>query len=229
MNIERYLTEHHQGTPGQIFRLLRQGRVKVNDRLIDSPRETVDTSDQVTVDGLAVTGRRPQYLVFNKPVGVQTDLTPVVPYSLGSMLNALDQQQSLQILADLPRTIAGLTLVTDDNAFLTEVQGQTWPSTLRVQLTGTTPLTLPQNIAAEVVEQRPDQVHQWTMLTLQTTALDSVTAWLESLSRVSGAINRIGWGPIKLSPDLAVGTYRGLFPQEIDALLTPATTSSLEK
>ncbi|KIO96071.1 Pseudouridylate synthase [Levilactobacillus brevis] len=67
------------------------------------------------------------------------------------------------------------------------------------------------------------------MLTLQTTALDSVTAWLESLSRVSGAINRIGWGPIKLSPDLAVGTYRGLFPQEIDALLTPATTSSLEK
>ncbi|ERK40595.1 S4 domain protein, partial [Levilactobacillus brevis ATCC 14869 = DSM 20054] len=50
MNIERYLTEHHQGTPGQIFRLLRQGRVKVNDRLIDSPRETVDASDQVTVD-----------------------------------------------------------------------------------------------------------------------------------------------------------------------------------
>mgnify|MGYP006962713698 FL=1 len=132
-------------------------------------------------------------------------------------------------MADLPRTIAGLTLVTDDNTFLTEVQGQTWPSTLRVQLTGTTPLTLPQNIAAEVVEQRPDQVHQWTMLTLQTTALDSVTAWLESLSRVSGAINRIGWGPIKLSPDLAVGTYRGLFPQEIDALLTPAITSSLEK
>ncbi|MFD1455629.1 16S rRNA pseudouridylate synthase [Levilactobacillus lanxiensis] len=223
MNIERYLTEHRQGTPGQIFRLLRQGRVTVNDLVVDSPRENVTATDQVRVDGLAVTGRQPQYLVFNKPVGFVLNLEPTSQRSLGSLLNALDQQRPLKALADLPKEAVGVVVASDDEHFLADVTAQNWDSTLQVSLSGTTVPTLTTNTAFKQVTSSVDQVHQSVTLTLVTSDVPAGIAALSALPAVNGPVNRTALGPLTLPVDLPVGTYRGLFATEIDAV------SSLEK
>ncbi|WP_395390448.1 MULTISPECIES: 16S rRNA pseudouridylate synthase [Levilactobacillus] len=223
MNIERYLTEHRQGTPRQIFRLLRQGRVTVNDLVVDSPRENVVATDQVRVDGLAVTGRQPQYLVFNKPVGFVLNLEPTSQRSLGSLLNALDQQRTLKALADLPKEAVGLVVASDDEHFLADVTAQNWDSTLQVSLSGTTVPTLTTNAAFKQVTSSVDQVHQSVTLTLVTSDVPAGIAALSALPGVNGPVSRTAVGPLALPVDLPVGTYRGLFATEIDAV------SSLEK
>lgn len=223
MNIERYLTEHRQGTPGQIFRLLRQGRVTVNDLVVDSPRENVAVTDQVRVDGLTVTGRQPQYLVFNKPVGFVLNLESTSQRSLGSLLNALDQQRSLKALADLPKEAVGVVVASDDEHFLADVTAQNWDSTLQVSLSGTTVPKLTTNAAFKQVTTNVDQVHQSVTLTLVTSDVPAGIAALSALPGVNGPVNRTALGPLALPVDLPVGTYRGLFATEIDAV------SSLEK
>jgi len=229
MNIERYLTEHRQGTPGQIFRLLRQGRVTVNDLVVDTPRENVSETDQVRVDGMAVTGRQPQYLIFNKPVGFTLELEPTSQRSLGSLLNALDQQRTLMTSADLPKEAAGMVVVSDDDHFLTEVAQADWPNTLQVSLNGTTVPDLPVNAAFNRVTTRVDTVHQSVTVTLVTRDIAAGIAVLTALPNVNGPVNRIALGALALPVDLPVGTYRGLFDDEIDALSSLTTQKTTEK
>lgn len=225
MNIERYLTAHRQGTPGQIFRLLRQGRVTVDDLVVDSPRTDVTSGQQVRVDGVTVTGRQPQYLVFNKPVGFVLNLDPTGQRSLGSLLNPLDQQRSLKALADLPKETVGLVLASDDEHFLTDVAQQNWRSTLQIVLAQTTVPTLPANGAFEDVTSHVDKVRQTTTLSLTTTDVPAGVSALSALANANEPVVRTQLGPLALPVDLAVGTYRGLFAQEIDALNGPLDAS----
>ena len=229
MNIERYLNDHRQGTPRQILRLLRQGRVTVNDALIDSPLTTVTKTDAVRVDGMAVTGRRPQYLVFNKPVGFQLSLDPTSVHSLGSLLNALDQVQPLKALADLPKEAIGLVLASDDDHFLTDVAAQEWVSTLQVSLAGvvTTLPLLDNDLTFTALRLVPDEVHQATTVTVKTRDLTAAVSTLMQIKSLNAPVNRVAFGPLTLPVDLSVATYRGLFPTEIDALNGPLDDPAL--
>jgi len=230
MNIERYLTDHRQGTPRQILRLLRQGRVTVNDDPIDSPLATVAKADQVRVDGMAVTGRQPQYLVFNKPIGFQLSMDPTSAHSLGSLLNTLDQVRPLKALADLPKEATGLVLASDDDHFLADVEAQEWVSTLQVSLAGavTALPSLADDLSFSAVQVVPDTVRQTTLVTVKTRDLTAAVPTLLALTAVNGPVSRVAFGPLTLPVDLSVGSYRGLFPVEIDDLNGPlaATTSA---
>ncbi|TGD18869.1 pseudouridine synthase domain-containing protein [Levilactobacillus suantsaiihabitans] len=221
MNIERYLTAHRQGTPGQIFRLLRQGRVTVDDQVVDSPRTDVTSDQQVRVDGLTVTGRQPQYLLFNKPVGFVLNLEPTSQRSLGSLLNSLDQQRSLKALANLPKEAVGLVLASDDERFLADVARQNWRSTLQIVLAGTTVPDLSANVAFQDVTSQVDTVHQTVTVALTTTDVAAGVSALSNLAHANEPVVRTQFGPVALPVDLAVGTYRGLFANEIDALNGP--------
>ncbi|WP_407889978.1 16S rRNA pseudouridylate synthase [Levilactobacillus sp. N40-8-2] len=226
MNIERYLTEHRQGTPRQILRLLRQQRVTVNDDVVDLPLLTVTKSDQVRVDGMAVTGRQPQYMVFNKPIGFQLSMDPTSAHSLGSLLNTLDQVRPLRALTDLPKEASGLVLASDDDHFLTDVDQQEWVSSLRVQLTGEVAQlpSLEGDITFEDVKIVPDAIHQLTTVTVRTRDLTVAVPTLMALKGVNGPVSRVAYGPLPLPVDLSSASYRGLFPAEIDALNGPLDT-----
>ena len=223
MNLEHYLTTHHQGTPRQIFRLLRQGRVTVNETVADSGRQSVTADDEVAVDGLAVTGRQPQYLMLNKPVGVVNDLRATVAHSVGSLLNVLDQERSLQVLADLPKEVAGLVLLSDDAHFLADVQAAHWSSTLEVRVTGTAlqDTDLKTLAACQQAQLVTHDLQRYQVVTVQTHQVAVAATALLGLANVSGAVVRTAIGPLQLPVDLSTGTYRGLFESEIDAVMVP--------
>ncbi|WP_125546277.1 S4 domain-containing protein [Levilactobacillus lindianensis] len=223
MRIDQYLTDFHQGTRRQVFRLLRQGRVTVNQTAIDSPLTSVTDQDDVRVDGRPVTGRQPSYLVFNKPVGVQLNLDATAPHSLGGLLNALDREQALKVFSDLPKEAAGLVIVSDDDQFLKDVASQDWQSTLRIQLTGCV-AELPRldnDLTFEQVDLMPDKIHQVTTVLARTRDLAVGIPTLASLQGADGPVSRVAFGPLRLPVDLSVSSYRGLYPDEIDALTGP--------
>ncbi|MGP4117580.1 16S rRNA pseudouridylate synthase [Levilactobacillus zymae] len=229
MNLEHYLTEHHQGTRRQIVRLLRQERVTVNDAVVVTGHTAVTATDCICVDGLAVTGRQPQYLVFNRPLGFQDDLTPTTPRSLGGLLNEFDRQWQLTALADLPKEATGLVLASDDAHFLTDLQRIGWASQLTAQLTGPVAPDLSALKAAvtwQALTVTPDAVHQTTTIVGTTKGVAAAVIALSQLPGLIGPVTRTGVGPLTLPGDLPVGTYRGLFAPEIDALVAPldATT-----
>ncbi|RXI79474.1 pseudouridine synthase domain-containing protein [Levilactobacillus suantsaii] len=223
MNLERYLTEHHQGTRRQIFRLLRQERVTVNDAVAVAGHTTVQPQDRICVDGLAVTGRQPQYLIFNRPLGFQNDLTPTVPRSLGSLLNDFDRQWQLTALADLPKTATGLVLASDDSRFVSDLQSLGWPSQVTAHLSA--PLTdltaLRSAVAWQSLTAEVKAVQQTTTLVGVTHDLTGALTQFAQLPGLVGPVARTAFGPVSLPGDLPMGTYRGLFPAEIDALVAP--------
>lgn len=221
MRIDQYLTDFHQGTRRQVFRLLRQGRVTVNQAAIDSPLTTVTDRDDVRVDGRPVTGRQPSYLVVNKPVGVQLSLDATAPHSLGGLLNALDREQALKALPDLPKEAAGLVIVSDDDHFLKDVADQDWLSTLRVRLTGIVSElpVLDNDLTFEEVALMPDKIHQVTTLLARTRDLEVGVPTLANLNGVDGPVSRVAFGPLRLPIDLSVSSYRGLYPDEVDNLM----------
>lgn len=212
MTIERYLTEHQQGTPRQIFRLLRQGRVTVNQQVVDSPLLKLTDADQVAIDGLAVTGRNPQYLLFNKPAGMLTSFAPDAQPGLGSLLNILDRSRPLAAFDDLPREQSGLVLASDDQPFVADIASQDWLSHLQVQVKGEAKSTSLPNW------QRVDRVYDRLRDVTTITGWTTVENPLSAVPNQVGAVARIGLGPIGLPIDLAIGTYRGLFASEIEEL-----------
>lgn len=224
MNLEHYLMGHHQGTHRQIFRLLRQERVTVNDAVVVAGHQPLETTDRVCVDGVEVTGRQPQYLMFNRPLGFQDDLTPTTARSLGSLLNDFDQQWQLAAQVDLPKEATGIVLVSDDAHFLTDLDQIGWASQLTAHFTGPVVPDLTAVKAATTWENltlKRDTVQQTATLVGTLHDVAAGVAAITPLPGLVGPVIRTQLGPLKLPNDLATGTYRGLFPEEIDALVAP--------
>lgn len=221
MNIEHYLTERHQGTHRQIMRLLRQGRVTLNGAVIVAGHTQVDSTDQVQVDGAAVTGRQPQYLLVNKPMGVTIDLNPTVAHSVGSLLNVLDQQRQLGAVADLPKEVMGVVVLSDDHRFLDDVRQIAWPSTLTTRLTGTAVPAELANAAWDQVQTTVNQRQKYVTVTVRTQDVARALPALVALPNATGSVTRTALGPLQLPGDLPIGTYRGMHAAEIDAVVAP--------
>lgn len=228
MNLEHYLTVHHQGTRRQIFRLLRQERVTVNGVVVVTGHQPLEATDRVCVDGVVVTGRQPQYLMFNRPLGFQDDLTPTTARSLGSLLNDFDQQWQLTALVDLPKEATGIVLVSDDAHFLADLRQIGWASQLTAHFTGPAALDLAAVKGAATWEDltlKNDTVRQTTTLVGTVHDVAAGVAAIMQLPGLVGPVIRTQLGPLKLPNDLATGTYRGLFPAEIDGLVAPLDTT----
>src|SRR5262249_49490038 len=76
VRLNKYLADGGGGSRRACDRLIAEGRVRVNDRVVSEAGTKVEElRDRVSVDGRPVGGReRPVYYVLNKPVGVITTL-----------------------------------------------------------------------------------------------------------------------------------------------------------
>lgn len=69
--LDKFLADMGVGTRSQVKSYIKNGRVKVNDMIINRPETKVNTSsDIVTMDGQAVSYVSYEYYMLNKPAGV---------------------------------------------------------------------------------------------------------------------------------------------------------------
>lgn len=70
IRIDKFLAEMSVGTRSEVKKMIRAGRVTVNDEEVKKPEQKVDTdSDIVSVDGNPVRYSQYEYFMLNKPAG----------------------------------------------------------------------------------------------------------------------------------------------------------------
>jgi 16S rRNA pseudouridine516 synthase len=116
MRLDKYLADAGLGTRSEVKKLIKKGRVTVNDAPANRPEQHVDPSaDTVFVDGSTVGYEEFSYYLFHKPAGCVTarsdaSFSTVMDYFPEAMRDAFSP------VGRLDRDTEGLLLVTNDGA-----------------------------------------------------------------------------------------------------------------
>ncbi|MGN0745651.1 MAG: pseudouridine synthase, partial [Aristaeellaceae bacterium] len=72
LRLDRWLVALGEGSRSQLQKLIRQGRVTVDGRVITDPGCACDTAAALTVNGQTVDGRLTRHVMLHKPAGLLT-------------------------------------------------------------------------------------------------------------------------------------------------------------
>jgi 16S rRNA pseudouridine516 synthase len=114
LKLDRLIAKHDLLGRTQARRLIVEGRVKVNGRIVISHETEIDRFDRVElVDALVQPGARRLYLMLHKPVGVVS--ATVDPQHL-TVIDLIDDpdKAGLHLVGRLDRNTSGLMLLTND-------------------------------------------------------------------------------------------------------------------
>jgi len=114
LKLDRRIAKHDSLGRTQARRLIVEGRVKVNERIVISHETEIDRFDRVELgDALVQPGARRLYLMLHKPVGVVS--ATVDPQHL-TVIDLIDDpdKASLHLVGRLDRNTSGLMLLTND-------------------------------------------------------------------------------------------------------------------
>ncbi|MDC0088217.1 pseudouridine synthase [Akkermansiaceae bacterium] len=224
MKLSRFLIHHTPHGKKEVRRLLAAGRVCVEGTLEKDSQYEIGDFTQVTLDGVSLRENKAVYLMLNKPAGYLSATTdPEHP----TVMELIDEPETLHIAGRLDRASTGLLLLTNDGKWsrrLTEPK----EDVPKVYLVETS-----EPIAADTGEKFQQGIYfAYEDLTTQPAELEVIHPHQAKLTIYEGryhqikrmfhavgnnvkALHRLSVGNIHLGDDLAVGEYRHLKPEEV--------------
>ncbi|MEY8204690.1 MAG: 16S rRNA pseudouridine(516) synthase RsuA [Bermanella sp.] len=231
MRLDKYLTQCSELTRSLAGVAIRQGRVRVNDKVIKSSSLKINTQDTVLLNGQALKDKiGPRYFMLHKPAGyicANSDEQHEVVFTL--LTNEINLHK-LHTVGRLDLDTTGLVLISDDgpwsHAITSPKHHQTkayrvWLSEpliadaeqqvatgimLRDEKYPTKPGTLERISATEVI------------LTISEGRYHQVKRMFAALGNRVIKLHRQSVGGVCLDDNLQAGQYRALTPQEISRL-----------
>lgn len=117
--LDQYLAQAGVGTRSQLKPILKAGRVQVDGVTIrDGGMKLEPAHSTVTLDGVALGGRRRIVLMLNKPAGYVTATTDPREKTVMELLPAQYRNQELKPVGRLDKATEGLLLFTNDGDLL---------------------------------------------------------------------------------------------------------------
>lgn len=193
-------------------RLIAEGRVRVNGKVIDSPALNISATDRVSVDGKLIAEPEPPRLwLYHKPAGLVT-----------SEKDEKDRQTVFDTLpADMPRVMSvgrldlnseGLLILTNDGEVKRklELPSTGWLRRYRVRINGSVSEerleNLRKGITVEGVEYQPMGVtfdrqqgaNAWLTVTLREGKNREIRRTMEAIGVTVNRLIRISYGPFQL-------------------------------
>ncbi len=209
-------------------RLVAEGRVSVNGRVIDSPATLVGPADRIAVDGMTVAApEAPRVWLFHKPAGVVT-----------TARDEKGRQTVFDILPpDLPRvmtvgrldlTSEGLLILTNDGELKRrmELPESGWTRKYRVRVNGRPedsqlqPLRAGLTLDGErfqpmaVTIDRQQGANAWLTVAIREGRNREVRRAMEAVGLTVNRLIRTGYGPFRLG-DLPPGAVEELRPRVV--------------
>jgi 16S rRNA pseudouridine516 synthase len=230
IRLDRFLSSAGYGTRSEVKKTIREGRVRVNGKLVRDPSFHVDPeNDDVTVDGELVFYERDYYLVLNKPKGYITS-TKDRELTVMELVSDVPRFENLFPVGRLDKDAEGLLIMTTDGKLAHRLTHPKWkvPRVYRVKLKG--------KITEEDVEplRKGIDLGDFKALPAKVRIISSgdesevevevcegkyrqVKRMFEKIGFKVLELKRIKYGPVELG-ELPVGEYRNLTEEEVAEL-----------
>lgn len=115
MRLDKYLSDMGVATRSELKKIIKKGRVRVNDITITDPSFFVDASSAVSLDGEPIEYAEYEYYILNKPAGV---LSASEDKKAATVLDLFPDRKRKDLfpVGRLDRDTVGLLLITNDGA-----------------------------------------------------------------------------------------------------------------
>ncbi len=232
--VDKILVHMGIGTRKEVKKLVKSGRVMVNQEQISDPGLHIDPQlDQIMVDGEPLHYREYIYLMLNKPAGIISATEDRFAKVVVDLLSPEFQHFAPFPVGRLDKDTEGLLLLTNDGALAHQLLS---PKKL-------VPKTYYAKIAGKVTEAEVELFHQGVTLedgyktmpgqlkiltagdrqseielTIYEGKFHQVKRMFAAVGKKVLYLKRIAMGPLHLDPSLALGEYRELTSEEVQLL-----------
>jgi 16S rRNA pseudouridine516 synthase len=232
MRLDRCLANAGLGSRTQVKELVRQGRVRVDGKVVRDAGLDIPESQAaaVWVDGEPVLVRRHIHVMMHKPAGLVTALDDHHLPTIASLLPVTLLQRGLFPVGRLDRDTTGLLLLTTDGTLGHRLASPRWSvwKTYEVTVEGApfttgdpvafaAGLSLPDGLACQPAELMILAANQ-ADLTIHEGKYHQVKRMMLATGRTVTRLHRRRIGDLVLDPSLAPGQWRELTSTEIASL-----------
>ena len=229
MRLDKFICKSTELTRSEAKKLLKIGKVTVNDLIVKDPATQVHENNCICIEGQALTARSSRYIILHKPVDTMCSNVDEIYPSLLHLLD-VDRAFDMHIAGRLDADTTGLVLITDDGRWSHNIISpkkqceKVYRVWLRdalkadtaekfihgVQLQGEEGLTRP----AKLLQVADREV----LLTITEGKYHQVKRMFAAVGNKVVGLHREQIGPIKLA-NLPLGEWRYLTQVEVDAFL----------
>ncbi len=210
--------------------LIKAGRVSVSGNVCRNPEEKVPAEAAVCVDGQALDGPGPVYLILHKPAGLVSATEDPREETVLSLLPPAYQRRGLFPAGRLDKDTEGLLLLTDDGplahkllsprrhvdkVYYLEVDGVLDETDVQAARDG---MVLADGLQCLPADLEILSGGRSAHITLHEGKYHQVKRMLAARGKPVTYLKRIRFGPLNLDPDLPKGSWRPLSPEEIALL-----------
>jgi len=119
LRLSTIIGRHFKITRREAQKLIGEGRVRVNGKIITAPSEKLEFWDEVHCDGeLIRAATKFTYIKLNKPAGIESTTNTAIP---GHLLTLVDHPAKLHAVGRLDKASEGLMLLTDDGRLFANI------------------------------------------------------------------------------------------------------------
>lgn len=234
MRLDRFLCEMNMGTRSQAKALIRQGVVTVNGLVMkDADFKIRETEDQVYVRGQVLEYQKFVYYMLNKPPGVVSatrdntaeTVTGLIAAGEGEALGGRD----IFPVGRLDKDTTGLLILTDDGELAHRLLSPKRHVDKAYRVTIEHPLSeegrrrLTEGV--DIGDEKPTLPARVEilsdgeiLLTIREGRFHQVKRMLAAVDNQVIALERTGFGPLRLDEGLKPGGYRKLTKEEVESL-----------
>ncbi len=232
MRLDRFLYHHSPHGRRDIRPLLAAGRVRVDGEVEKNSQHEIGDFTQVELDGVLLRSDTPVYLMLNKPAGY---LSATTDSQHPTVMELIDERQTLHIAGRLDRASTGLLILTNDGKWsrrLTEPPQQKGEGVPKVYLVATAdPITADTHahfargiyFAYEDLTTRPAGLEvlapRQAKLTIYEGRYHQIKRMFHAVGNRVTALHRVSTGDIHLDPGLEPGQYRDLTAAEVSSIV----------
>lgn len=232
IRLDKYLADMGVGTRTEVKKLIRQGKIKVDERVVKSPEQKIDTENQkVYCDGYEVGYERYEYYMLNKPAGYVSATIDARDKTVLDLITD-KKRKDLFPVGRLDKDTEGLLLITNDGElahrllaprkhvdklYYAKVEGIVTETDKKAFAEGVSigegEVTRP--AVLEILKSNEiSEIH----LTIQEGKFHQVKRMFEAVGKKVIYLKRLSMGTLKLDESLKLGEYRPLTEEELDNL-----------
>jgi 23S rRNA pseudouridine2605 synthase len=231
--LNRFLAQSGVASRRGADTLVAQRRVTVDGVIVDTPGVRVTETQRVCVDGVAVSPRKPRYLVLNKPAGVVSTVRDT--HGRATVISVAGLDERVFPVGRLDAATTGLILLTNDGALAAALMHpshgvwKTYRVTVAGRVTDTTIRQLARGVTLDDGATLPartrlierGRVTSVIELAIREGRNRQVRRMCDAVGHRVRSLERTAYGPVTLG-ELPAGRTRVLTARELRELRTAA-------